>query len=90
MGRGQNKYVFNSSLKVKIEVWYDCAILECEATAACWIACRGRRIKRRKQGVTASLAATKEFSIDSVLAAALIRNSCKKKSTRTALNLFLA
>lgn len=37
-----------------------------------------------------ALAATKEFSIGSVLAAALIRTSCKKNSTRIALNLFFA
>lgn len=90
MTGGQNEYVFNSLLKVEIEVWYDCAILECEATATCWTACRGRGLQRRKQGATASLAAIKEFSIGSVLAAALIRTSCKKNSTRIALNLFFA
>lgn len=80
---GQNKNVFNCSLKVELEVWSGCAILACEATATCWTDCRGRRFKRRKQGATASLLdATKEFSIGSVLAASLIRNSCKKLSTR--------
>lgn len=90
MRGGQNECVFNSLLKVEIEVWYDCAILECEATATCWTACRGRGLQRRKQGATASIAAIKEFSIGSVLAAALISTSCKKNSTRIALNLFFA